>query len=59
MPDGSILALFLILYSIFRFITEYFREPTAYIGPLTMGQALNIPMFIVGVGLWFYAKRKS
>jgi len=59
MPDGSILALFLVLYSIFRFITEYFREPTAYIGPLTMGQALNIPMFIVGVGLWFYAKRKS
>lgn len=59
MPDGSILALFLVLYSIFRFITEYFREPTAYIGPLTMGQALNIPMFIVGVGLWFYCKRKS
>jgi phosphatidylglycerol:prolipoprotein diacylglycerol transferase len=59
MPDGSILALFLVLYSIFRFIAEYFREPTAYVGPFTMGQALNIPMFVVGIGLWFYAKRKS
>lgn len=54
MPNGSILAIFLVLYSVFRFITEYFREPTSFVGPLTMGQALNIPMFVFGVGLLFY-----
>jgi phosphatidylglycerol:prolipoprotein diacylglycerol transferase len=59
MPNGSLLALFLVLYSIFRFITEYFREPTAFVGPLTIGQALNIPVFIAGAGLWIYLQKKK
>jgi phosphatidylglycerol:prolipoprotein diacylglycerol transferase len=59
MPNGALLSIFLMLYSVCRFVTEYFREPTAFVGPLTMGQALNIPMFIAGVILFFYAKRKS
>ncbi len=59
MPNGALLSIFLMLYSVCRFVTEYFREPTAFVGPLTMGQALNIPMFIAGAILFFYAKRKS
>jgi phosphatidylglycerol:prolipoprotein diacylglycerol transferase len=54
---GSLFALFLVLYSVFRFITEYFREPTTFIGPLTLGQALNIPMFIAGIALWRWAQK--
>jgi phosphatidylglycerol:prolipoprotein diacylglycerol transferase len=59
MRHGSLLALFLVLYSIFRFVTEYFREPTAFVGPLTLGQALNIPVFVFGVGLWIYLQKKK
>jgi phosphatidylglycerol:prolipoprotein diacylglycerol transferase len=58
MPNGSLFALFLILYSVFRFVTEFFREPTSMIGPLTLGQALNVPMLIAGVGLFWWAQRK-
>jgi phosphatidylglycerol:prolipoprotein diacylglycerol transferase len=58
MANGSLLALFLILYSVFRFITEYFREPTAFVGPLTLGQALNIPMFVAGIALLYWVRRK-
>jgi phosphatidylglycerol:prolipoprotein diacylglycerol transferase len=58
LPQGSLLALFLMLYAVFRFITEYFREPTTYIGPLTLGQALNIPMLIAGVALWLAVRKK-
>jgi len=54
---GSLFALFLMLYSVFRFIAEYFREPTTFIGPLTLGQALNIPMFIAGIALWRWARK--
>ena len=46
-------AVFLILYSLFRFFLEYFREPDAQVGfvisTLSMGQVLSIPMFLVGI----------
>jgi len=58
LQHGSIIAFFLILYSVFRFITEYFREPTTYIGPFTLGQLLNIPMFIFGVWLLWWIRKK-
>jgi len=57
-PHGSIFAIFLVLYAVFRFMTEYFREPTAMIGPLTLGQALNIPMLIAGIALWYWVRRR-
>lgn len=48
MKQGKMLAIFLMLYSVFRFLTEFVREPDYYIGPLTVGQMLNIPMFLIG-----------
>tara|TARA_B100000035_G_C20811495_1_gene470116 strand:- start:17 stop:649 length:633 start_codon:yes stop_codon:yes gene_type:complete len=46
-------AIFLILYSLFRFFLEYLREPDAQVGfiilNLSMGQILSIPMFLVGI----------
>jgi len=45
---------FLIFYSLFRFIIEFFRIPDAHIGYVmfswvTMGQILCIPMFLLGL----------
>jgi phosphatidylglycerol:prolipoprotein diacylglycerol transferase len=51
---GELLAWFLILYSTLRFLVEFIREPEIYMGPLTMGQTLSIPMFIAGI--WIYRK---
>lgn len=56
-PHGYFVAWFLILYPFFRFLTEFVREPSAMVGPLTMGQVLNIPMFIAGVYLLYRVKK--
>ncbi len=52
LPKGFLFWLFVIMYSALRFIVEFFREPDAQLGfvlgPLTMGQALNIVMFAIG-----------
>ena len=50
---GNVSGLFLILYSIFRFLIEYLREPDLHLGLFfnffTMGQILCIPLFITGL----------
>jgi phosphatidylglycerol---prolipoprotein diacylglyceryl transferase len=49
--DGQISILFLIGYSLSRFIVEFFREPDAHVGylawNLSMGQILSLVMFII------------
>ena len=49
---GCLSALFLILYSILRFICEYFREPDTHIGliafNLSSGQIYSIPFLFIG-----------
>ena len=53
-PTAAVCSLFIILYGIFRFIVEFFREPDAHIsfdlfGWMTRGQILSTPMIIVGL----------
>jgi phosphatidylglycerol:prolipoprotein diacylglycerol transferase len=60
-PQGRVTALFLMGYALCRFIAECFREPDLQLGFiafdwLTMGQLLSIPMFLLGLWLW-WAKR--
>jgi phosphatidylglycerol:prolipoprotein diacylglycerol transferase len=54
---GNISALFLIFYSIFRFLIEYLREPDYHLGLVfyyfSMGQILCIPLFIAGLVILF------
>lgn len=58
-PAGTLLSYFLILYSVFRFLTEFVRGPEVMIGPLTLGQFLNVFMFLAGVGLLYFIKKKA
>ena len=56
---GFTASAFLIFYSVFRVIGEYFREPDSQIGYLiepylTMGMFLCIPMAILGISLLTY-----
>ncbi len=55
---GRVSAWFAILYAAARFAVEFFREPDAHIGFiawgwLTIGQALSVPLFLLGVWLLF------
>lgn len=60
--SGIISSLFLILYGLFRFFVEFFREPDAQLGyilgPFTMGQSLSAVMILVGIGILFYRSKK-
>ena len=59
--SGLVSSLFLIFYSLFRFICEYFREPDPHIGlqyfNLSLGQIYSIFFFIIGISL-FLKKNK-
>ena len=59
---GLISALFLILYSIFRFIIEFFRVPDEQLGylilSLSMGQIISLIFVIFGIIL-FYVKNEN
>ncbi len=60
---GEVLAVFLMLYGVFRFVAEFFREPDAQLGfifhGLTMGQILCFVMTASGVALWLYIQSRS
>ena len=61
--EGQVAAAFLLGYGVFRFIAEFFREPDAHLGLLSlgmsMGQWLCVPMIVGGVALWFWAAERA
>src|SRR4030042_5321112 len=63
LPTGGLLAIFLFLYGVFRFLVEFFREPDAHLGfvlgPFTMGQVLTVFMIVGGMILFIYLKRRT
>ena len=61
--SGAISGLFLLSYGIIRFFVEFYREPDAHLGViafgwLSMGQALSIPMILVGIALLWWSGKK-
>jgi phosphatidylglycerol:prolipoprotein diacylglycerol transferase len=50
-------------YGVFRFVAEYFREPDAHLGLLSlgmsMGQWLCVPMILGGAVLWLWCDRRA
>ena len=59
---GKISAFFLIFYSLFRFLTEFFRSPDPQIGylilNLTLGQLISV-LFLLGGTALFYLKNNE
>ncbi|MGK2914936.1 MAG: prolipoprotein diacylglyceryl transferase [Porticoccaceae bacterium] len=63
-PTGAVGGLFLLLYGLFRFAVEFFREPDRQIGFdlfdwMTRGQILCLPMIITGALLMSWAYRRG
>jgi phosphatidylglycerol---prolipoprotein diacylglyceryl transferase len=55
---GLITAIFFLGYGTFRFISEFFREPDApFLGPVSMGMALSIPVWLGSACLFWVAFR--
>jgi phosphatidylglycerol:prolipoprotein diacylglycerol transferase len=63
LPNGAMLALYLIGYGVVRFFIEYFREPDAHLGfiflSFSMGQILCSLMIAAGILLYFYLWRRK
>ena len=61
--SGLISGLFLIFYSIFRFIVEFFRVPDDQLGylifNLTMGQLISFIFLIIGLIIFFLKKNEQ
>lgn len=59
---GQVSAAFLLGYGATRFVAEYFREPDAHLGllslGLSMGQWLSLPMVLAGLALGWWAQRR-
>ena len=62
-PTGGLLALFFLLYGVFRFFVEFFREPDPQLGfifgPFTMGQVLCAFMIVGGIILFIYLRKRD
>jgi len=63
-PTMAVSGVFMACYGLFRFLVEFVRLPDAQLGYLawgwlTMGQVLSAPMVLVGVGLLWWAYRRS
>jgi phosphatidylglycerol:prolipoprotein diacylglycerol transferase len=62
-PLGQVSAVFLIGYGVFRFVAEFFREPDAHLGLLSMGMSMGqwlcIPMILAGTFLYIAVNKPS
>lgn len=62
--DGELMGLYGILYSITRFISEFWRQPDIQLGYiyddwLTMGQLQSLVMLFISIGIYFILKKNS
>jgi len=68
-PAGAVCSLFLILYGVFRFTVEFYREPDEHLksellfGWVTRGQVFSTPMIAVGIifliGAYWHLKKQQ
>jgi phosphatidylglycerol:prolipoprotein diacylglycerol transferase len=63
-PRYGVSGLFLLLYGVFRFGVEFFREPDAHLGFdlfgwMSRGQVLSLPMIVAGLLLLYSAYRRG
>lgn len=63
LAPGMLSGVYFILYGLFRFFVEFFREPDAQLGfiagPFTMGQALSALTLAAGIALFVFSKKTA
>lgn len=62
-PEGVVFWSFLVLYGLFRFFVEFFREPDIQlgyvVGSFSMGQMLSLPMVVLGIMMIYWSSRRA
>jgi len=53
---GQVFIVYLIGYSVYRFIVEYFRESLIMVGPISLGQVYTLGLLAAGIALYFWQK---
>jgi len=53
---GQLFGLYLVLYSIGRFIVEFWRIDTWSLGPLKIAHLLSVAAFVIG--FWFLTRKQ-
>ena len=60
---GALMGCFVMGYGLARITAEFFREPDAHlgflIGPVTMGQILSVPMVLIGLAIFIWARKRA
>lgn len=57
--DGQVFLLYLMGYSVYRFIVEYFRDSLINYGPFTMGQMVTLGILLIAGLLYGWQKKRS
>lgn len=56
---GSVLALYLMIYPVGRFLLEYLRgDERMRLGRLDIAQEISLALILIGLGLWGFIRRK-
>lgn len=53
---GQVFITYIIGYSVYRFIVEYFRESLIMMGPISLGQVYTLGLLAVGIILYYHFK---
>ena len=53
---GQVFITYIIGYSVYRFIVEYFRESLIMVGPISLGQVYTLALLAVGIILYYFFK---
>jgi prolipoprotein diacylglyceryltransferase len=57
--DGEVIALFALLYPVFRFLIEYLRsDEIPLLDGLTISQNVSLVMFAAGLATWLHVRRQ-
>ena len=56
---GQVFIVYIIGYSVYRFIVEFFRESLIMVGPISLGQVYTLLLLAVGIALYFWQKARS
>lgn len=59
LKTGDIFAFYLIWYGMVRFIVEGMRTDSLMLGPIRVSQALSLVLFLVGIGLMIWNRKKK
>ncbi|MBV8550057.1 MAG: prolipoprotein diacylglyceryl transferase [Acidobacteriaceae bacterium] len=59
-PAGQVIGLYLVLYSLARFIIEFFRvHEQSLVGPFSLTQWIALGLLVVGIGFLLHSRRIS